>query len=168
MTITYNSEKIIERLQLEKHPEGGYYRETYRSGENFSSGSGDLLFPGGRPFSTAIYYLLTSDQISKLHRIKSDEIWHYYLGSPATIHVIQPNGKYQTLYFGPDIDSLQQFQHIIPAGSWFGVTVNNPDSFFLAGCTVSPGFDFIDFEIADSYKLKKDFPGLTEIIEKLS
>lgn len=159
---------IIEHLNLESHPEGGYFRETYRSENRFPSINTDTGFPGGRSYSTAIYFLLKSSQHSAFHRIRSDEIWHYHLGSSATIHIIHPDSLYQALYLGADFENGQEFQHVVPAGSWFGVTVDHPGSFSLSSCTVSPGFDFKDFEMADPYKLKHAFPEHKEIIEKLS
>jgi len=161
-------EMIIETLGLEEHPEGGYFKETYRSESSFSNSTDDSEFPGGRSYSTSIYYLLKSGQTSAFHRIKSDELWHFHIGSPLTIHIIHPDSLYEALYLGPDIHTGQQFQHAVPAGSWFGVSVNKPDSFTLAGCTVSPGFDFRDFEMGDPYMLKQAFPEHQEIIEKLS
>lgn len=163
-----NSDTIIEALGLIEHPEGGFYKETYRSGNSFSNGVDDSEFPTGRSFSTSIYFLLKSDQTSAFHRIKSDELWHFHLGSPLTIHIIHPDSLYEALYLGPDLHTDQQFQHVVPAGSWFGVSIDKPNSFTLSGCTVSPGFDFRDFEMGDPYMLKQAFPEHKEIINKLS
>jgi len=159
---------IIKSLNLEPHPEGGFFKETYRSESHFPGSTDDSHFPDGRSFSTAIYFLLKSHQTSAFHRIRSDEIWHYHLGSSATIHIIHPDSLYEALYLGPDLPSGQEFQHVVPAGSWFGVTVDRPSDFVLAGCTVSPGFDFRDFEMADPYRLKNAFPEHKDIIEELS
>ncbi len=161
-------ETIIESLDLEEHPEGGYYKETYRSENSFPTGVDDSEFPGGRSYSTSIYYLLKSGQTSAFHRIKSDELWHFHLGSSLTIHIIHPDTLYEALYLGPAVDTDQHFQHVVPAGSWFGVSVDKPNNFTLAGCTVSPGFDFRDFEMGDPYMLKQAFPEHKEIIDKLS
>jgi predicted cupin superfamily sugar epimerase len=165
---TMDADTIIELLNLEQHPEGGYFRETYRSPHRFASSTTDAGFPAGRSYSTAIYFLLKGDQHSAFHRIRSDEIWHYHLGSAATIHIIHPDSLYEALYLGSDLENGQQLQHVVPAGSWFGVTVNHPESFSLSSCTVSPGFHFNDFEMADPYRLKNAFPEHKEIIEKLS
>lgn len=160
-------ELLKEKLDLKPHPEGGYFKETYRSNEKIG---GELVkeFPAGRSFGTAIYYLLEGTGISKFHRIKSDETWHFYEGTSATIHIIHPDGLYEALYLGKDIESGYQFQHVVPANSWFGVSVDNADGYILAGCTVAPGFDFSDFEIGDAYKLKQAFPDHKEIIENLT
>jgi len=160
--------RFIEKLNLIEHPEGGYYKETYRSSGEFTTSTDGETFPNGRAYSTAIYYLLTGGQVSKFHRIRSDEIWHFYAGTSATIHIIHPDSLYQALYLGSDIENGQQFQHIVPAQCWFGVTVDNPAGFFLAGCTVAPGFDFRDFEMADPYKMKQAFPEHNAIIDQLS
>lgn len=157
----------IDNLNLQKHPEGGYYKETYRS-EGKIKTSNDGLFPGSRNYSTAIYFLLKGQQHSKFHRIQSDELWHFHAGSPATIHIIHPNSFYEARYLGPELLIGQKFQQVVPAQSWFGVTVDTPRSFMLASCTVSPGFDFRDFEMADSYQLKQAFPEHTAIIDQLS
>lgn len=162
------AEKLIEKLQLQNHPEGGYFKETYRSEGIIQPESENSEFPAGRNYSTSIYYLLDGTETSSLHRIRSDESWHFYSGTSATIHVIHPDSLYQALYLGPDLEKGQEFQHTVPAGSWFGVSVDNPNSYMLAGCTVAPGFDFKDFEMGDPYKLKQTFPEHREIIDKLS
>lgn len=166
--MTKNADYYIENLNLQKHPEGGYFKETYRSKQKISASDNDVSFPGNRNYSTAIYFLLNGHQHSKLHRILSDELWHFHAGSSATIHIIHPDSLYEARYLGSDLQKGQQFQQIVPAQSWFGVTVDNQDSFLLASCTVSPGFDFRDFEIADSYQLKQAFPEHADIIDRLS
>lgn len=161
------TEILIEKLDLIPHPEGGYYRETYRSKEVIR-GDKKNGFPLGRSYGTAIYYLLEGTDISRFHRIKSDETWHFYEGTSASIHIIHPDGQYETLYLGSDIEAGYQFQHVVPANSWFGVSVVKPSGYLLAGCTVAPGFDFNDFEIGDAHKLKQAFPEHKSIIEKLT
>lgn len=159
---------IVNQLNLAPHPEGGYYKETYRSEGVIQPDSDESFYPVGRHFSTAIYYLLESSETSSFHRIRSDETWHFYGGSPATIHIIHPDALYEALYLGPEIESGQAFQHTVPGGSWFGVSVDKTDSYLLAGCSVAPGFDFDDFEMGDSYKLKQAFPEHVAIIEQLN
>lgn len=160
-------EILRKKLNLEPHPEGGYFKETYRSKEKIG-GKLDKEFPSGRSFGTAIYYLLEGTDRSKFHRIKSDETWHFYEGTSATIHIIHPDGLYEAQYLGNDLNSGYQFQHIVPAHSWFGVSVDDINGYMLAGCTVAPGFDFNDFEIGDAYKLKQAFPEHKEIIDNLT
>lgn len=158
--------ELIDNLHLEPHPEGGYFSETYRSTDTFETSGKD--FPAGRNISTSIYYLLQSKDTSLFHRIKSDEIWHHYEGAPLTIHVIDENGAYKQRQLGKEIREGQQPQLSISAGVWFGVTVNHSDSYVLCGCTVSPGFDFKDFEMADRRSMLKNYHHHKKIIEKLT
>lgn len=158
--------QLIQSLNLQPHPEGGYFSETYRSEGTLKQKSEE--FPDGRNFSTAIYYLLGSEDISMFHRIKSDEVWHHYEGSSLTIHVIHQDGSYQKLRLGKDYEKNQQPQQVVAAGAWFGVTVDQSDSFALCGCTVSPGFDFQDFEMAERGILLQKYPEHNEIIKKLT
>lgn len=151
--------ELITELQLMPHPEGGYFTETYRSNSVIDSID--------RNTSTAIYYLLRSDEISRFHRIKSDEVWHHYEGSPVTIHVIHQDSLYEALYLGKEISKGQKPQHVVPAGAWFGVTVDDPDSYTLCGCTVAPGFDFNDFEMGNRYQMLQAFPEHEAIIKTL-
>lgn len=145
----------VEKLNLTPHPEGGFFAETYRA-----QGS----IPGlERNFSTAIYFLLKGDQVSTLHRIASDEVWHFYAGSPLTIHVIDPDGDYEELHIGNAC-----FQAVVPAGKWFGATVDDPDGYSLVGCTVAPGFDFVDFELGQRDELLAAFPQHHDLIQRLT
>ncbi len=158
----------IEKLSLKPHPEGGYFREVYRSKETIPAGALPDRFDGDRTFSTAIYFLLESDQISAFHRIKSDEVWHFYSGSSLTIHIIDDQGGYVQQGLGGNLEADESFQAIIPAGSWYGASVNTPDSYSLVGGTVAPGFDFADFELAKRDELLRNYPGHGEIIERLT
>ncbi len=153
----------IEKLFLVKHPEGGYYRETYRAAESIPQNGLPPRFSGLRAFSTAIYFLLPSGECSALHRIKSDEVWHFYAGNSLTIHVIDERGTYTQIKLGGD-----SFQAVVPAGCWFGATVDGPGSYALAGCTVAPGFDFADFELANRADLVALYPQHRAIIERLA
>lgn len=166
--MTQTADSIIKELDLTPHPEGGYYKEAYRSSGVIEPNSDETVYPAGRNFSTAIYYLLEGTDTSSFHRIRSDETWHFYCGSSATIHIIHPDALYEARYLGPDLSGGQSYQHTIPGRSWFGVSVDDPKSFMLAGCTVAPGFDFNDFEMGDPYKLKQAFPEHSSIIEKLA
>ncbi len=159
-------QQLIESLHLQPHPEGGYFSETYRSPGTIKQKNGG--FPDGRSYSTAIYYLLGSEDVSMFHRIKSDEVWHHYEGTSLTIHVIHPDGSFEKLRLGKNYGKNQQPQLVVPAGAWFGVTVDQPGTFALCGCTVSPGFDFKDFEMAERDDLLEKFPRHSEIIEKLT
>lgn len=160
------TEQLISSLRLQSHPEGGYFAETYRSSGTFKAGSG--AFPDGRNYSTSIYYLLENGDVSLFHRIRSDEIWHHYEGSSLTIHLLPENGIYEKKSVGIKLSHGEYPQLVVPAGVWFGVTVGQPDSYSLCGCTVSPGFDFDDFELARRDELLRKFPGNKAIIRRLT
>jgi len=156
---------IIEALNLYPHPEGGYFSETYRSDSVIPVISG--LAPGERNVSTAIYYLLRSEDISRFHRIRSDEVCHHYMGTAVTLHIIHDDGLYEAKYVGKSLEDGEKPQCVVPAGAWFGATVDKVNSFSLCGCTVAPGFDFADFEMADRYMMLQAFPEHEAIIKKL-
>lgn len=158
--------EIIRSLELEPHPEGGFFREMYRSRETLDT-PGEA-FPSGRNLSTSIYYLLGSDDRSLFHRIRSDEVWHHYEGSAMMIHMIRQDSLYEAVVLGKELSSGQRPQFVVPAGVWFGVTVEEPDSFSLCGCTVAPGFDFRDFEMADRYRMLQAFPEHEAVVMKLT
>lgn len=148
---------LVEKLGLEPHPEGGFYKETYRSTETVETPRGT------RSTSTAIYFLLPKGTKSRLHRIQSDELWHFYSGGPLRIVEIRPDGEVVETVL-----STENPQYCVPAGSWFG-SLPEPDSeFSFVGCTVSPGFDFADFEIGKQEVLLKGFPQAKDWIAKLS
>ena len=155
----------INKLQLIKHPEGGYYREVYRSGEFVHKKNLPDRYSSFRSFSTSIYFLLESNEFSSFHRLKSDEIWHFYEGSPINILMILPNGEFKRIVMGHDADAGEVYQSVIPKGCWFAAHVNNPESFSMVGCMVSPGFDFEDFELGTMDGLLKLFPQHAELIK---
>jgi hypothetical protein len=158
----------IDGLQLRRHPEGGWFRETYRSTEVLSRAALPPRFGGDRAFSTAIYFLLVGDDFSALHRIRQDEIFHFYDGSALLLHVIDPHGSYSMVKVGRDLSAGQLPQAVVKAGSLFGATVSDPRSYSLVGCTVAPGFDFADFEMPDREALCRKFPQHRQIIERLT
>ncbi|HUN22377.1 MAG TPA: cupin domain-containing protein [Anaerolineales bacterium] len=165
------AEDWIARLRLRSHPEGGYFAETYRSVEEIAGSALPERYAGqSRKFSTAIYYLLRFGQVSHFHRLHSDEIWHFYAGQPVSIHSILPNGQAQHVRLGQNPHLGHQFQAIIPAGTWFGAVSNANDvnGYSLVGCTVSPGFDFTDFELAEKNNLLKLFPQHAHLIEQFT
>jgi predicted cupin superfamily sugar epimerase len=156
----------INKLNLQAHPEGGYFAETYRSADTIDSDALPQSFDGDRNISTAIYFLLEGHQFSAFHRIKSDELWHFYAGIPLLVYIINPDGELETLRIGNDLDDGGNFQGIVKAGCWFASMPINEHGFSLVGCTVAPGFDFSDFELADG-ELIKQFPQHSELISKL-
>lgn len=162
-----NAEYFIRHLQMQPHPEGGFFRETYRASETLSAEALPARFAGIRNFSTAIYYLLKQGNYSAFHRIKSDECWHFYAGGTLLIHMINNNGKYCCARLGTNIADGETFQFVVTANTWFA-SEPAPDSLFsLAGCTVAPGFDFGDFEIACKQHLLASYPQHSNIIDKL-
>lgn len=163
-----NAKTWIEYLNLLPHPEGGYFREIYRSEKTIGKSTLPSVYKGNRSVGTSIYYLLISGQKSLLHRIKSDEIRHHYDGSPIVLFLIHEDGKYEEKLLGKDITGGEFPQIVIKGGTWFGAFPKNDNSFSLAGCTVFPGFDFEDFEMADRKKMLNDFPKLESIIIRLT
>jgi hypothetical protein len=167
------AQQWIEHLNLEPHPEGGFYRETYRASLTLPH-SALPGYAGARAASTAIYFLLAGDQFSAFHRLRSDEVWHFYAGSALVVHVIEPDGRYTELLLGSDAASAEQFQNVahfqgvVPAGCWFGLSLRYPNTYALVGCTVAPGFDFADFEMAQRNDLTARYPQHRSIIERLT
>jgi len=158
----------ISRLKLRAHPEGGWYRQTYRADLMIAQSALPSQFKGARAASTAIYFLLDGKNFSAFHRLAADELWHFYAGGALTIHVISPGGDTSEILLGPKSDTGESFQGVVPAGSWLGARVNDPRSYSLVGCTMAPGFDFADFELADRAKLIGLFPQHRALIEQLT
>jgi hypothetical protein len=159
---------LVNRLELEKHPEGGYFKETHRSIGEITEENLGANFKGSRNYSTTIYFLLTSDNFSAFHRIKQDEIWHFYDGSPIRLHVITKEGIYKEYIIGRDFAKGQLPQRIVKGGDWFASEVMGDNSYSLAGCTVSPGFTFEDFEMKSKNELVELFPEHEEVIGRLT
>jgi predicted cupin superfamily sugar epimerase len=155
----------IRELDLAPHPEGGWYRESYRAGERFP-GAAQTRFPAGRSLSTAIYFLLDHANFSAFHRIRSDELWHHYDGDGTDVHVIEPGGDYRRLALGRG--EGRQPQAVVPAGCWFAAEVARGGDFALLGCTVAPGFDFADFELADGIALADACAQHAPLVRRLS
>lgn len=157
----------IDKLKLLPHPEGGFYRESYRATETIPATGLPSRFGDQRNFSTAIYFLLRSQDRSFFHRIKSDELWHFHTGKCLSVFVLDDQGLTEHK-LGPDPDKGESLQVVIPANRWFGAKLSDPDGYTLSGCTVAPGFDFADFELADRASLIKQFPSFAEIIHELT
>jgi uncharacterized protein len=158
----------IEKLELEAHPEGGYYRQTYRADLILRKEALPPQFTGARSISTAIYSLLDNGNFSAFHRLRSDELWHFYLGGSLAVHVIDEGGHYSEIQLGSDLESGETLQAVVKAGCWFASRVKNQNSFALVGCAVSPGFDFDDFELAKREELAARYPQHRKIIEQLT
>lgn len=157
----------IDRLDLDPHPEGGYYRETYRTDETIPAAALPDRFDDARNVAALIYFLLPGGAFSALHRIRQDEAWHFYAGSPLTLHQIAPDGTYTAITLGRAVDEGQQLHTVVPSGTWFGATVEN-DDYALVGCTTAPAFDFADFELADRAALVAEYPQHRARIERLT
>lgn len=158
----------IDRLQLIPHPEGGYYRQTYRAELTLEKAALPPEFGGSRSVATAIYFLLKGTDFSAFHRLRSDEMWHFYAGGPLVEHVIDEDGQHSEILLGSDAESGQVFQAVVKAGCWFGSRVRDPGAFALVGCTASPGFDFADFELAKRDELVRLYPQHRQLIEGLT
>lgn len=158
------AEEIIRSLDLKPHPEGGYYRETYRA-----SGTVPGLGKGkDRVYSTGIYYLLVPGAVSKMHRLGWDEMFHFYLGDPVTWVSLAPQGGVRKALLGNRLDRGEEPQLVIPAGTWFGGYLNEGGSFALMGTTVAPGFEFEDFVLGSREELLAGFPRAKDEILKLT
>ncbi len=161
-------EFLIQKFNLQPHPEGGYYRETYRSNASIPKNVLPQWYSGDRNHSTCIYFLLTSDTFSAFHRIHQDEIWHFYDGSPIVLHMISDDGDYSNITIGNHFDAGQVPQFVVPGGYWFAAEVLEKEAYAFVGCTVSPGFHFDDFQLPSQKVLLELFPVHKEIIEKLT
>ncbi len=158
---------FIKHLQLQPHPEGGFFKEMYRSPGIISSRCLPKKFNGDRNYSTAIYFLLQRNDFSAFHKILSDECWHFYEGSTLLIHVIDKDGNYSCVKLGRKLHEGEVFQFVVPANCWFASEPSLKSEFALAGCTVSPGFDFADFEMGNQKHLEEAYPQHRMLIERL-
>src|SRR5258708_22977171 len=154
------SAEVMRSLNLKPHTEGGFYRETYRNGQ---------IIPGlDRVYSTGIYYLLVPGTVSKFHSLKSDEMFHFYLGDPVTWVLLHPEGKVEKVVLGNKLDRGNVLQLVIPAGTWFGGYLNEGGQWGLMGTTVAPGFDFADFIFAEKEELLRVFHSTQQEIDRLT
>ncbi|MBU3181701.1 cupin domain-containing protein [Clostridium psychrophilum] len=163
----YSSQYFIDTLNMEPHPEGGFYKSSFDSCENISSNELKTKFEGERILWTSIYFLLRDGEISSFHRLKSDEMWYYHAGSPLSIYMISPNGELTTKQLGLNIKNGEVPQFLVPKNYLFGSAMNS-SGYSLVGCMVSPGFDFKDFEIFERAALLNKYPQHKEIIIKLT
>jgi hypothetical protein len=157
-------DELIRRFDLQPHPEGGFFRETYRSSDAIRrTHSAD-----SRSASTAIYYLLCDGAHSAWHRIQSDEVWHFYAGDPLNVYVLEDDGALTVHRLGNALEHADcVFQAVVASGKWFAAQCDDTASVALVGCTVAPGFEFSEFEIADVNALLRDYPQHRDLIEKL-
>ena len=160
--------QLVKSLALLPHPEGGFYKEVYRSNQVIAQEVLPDDFSGDRSYCTSIYFVLTSDNFSAFHRIKQDEIWHFYGGSCLSVHVIDASGAYTEHKLGMNLTQGERPQLVVPGGCWFASSVPAKNSYAFVGCTVAPGFEFDDFELAERTVLQKAYPKYSEIIHKLT
>lgn len=158
----------IERLSLTPHVEGGAFREVYRSELTIPRSNLPLFFQGDRSASTAIYFLLAQGQFSAFHRIAADELWHFYYGDALVVYEITHNGRMIEHRLGANPEQGEVFQTVVKAGSWFASAPAPGSEYALVGCTVAPGFDFADFELAERKPLVQQYPEHAHIITRLT
>jgi len=159
---------LVKELDLLPHPEGGYYKETYRSEGKITQACLSSDFKGDRNMATGIYFLIEKGNFSALHKIKSDETWHFYYGDALEVIEINEQGLLTITCIGNNILNGEIFQHTVKANTWFGSRVSNNGNFSLVGCTVYPGFDFNDFELATRHELIQLFPQHKNLISELT
>ncbi|MCA5014072.1 MULTISPECIES: cupin domain-containing protein [unclassified Enterococcus] len=153
----------IEQLQLEPHSEGGYFKQVLSSDQSLQTSEKVV-----RPYYTSIYFLLTSENPSHFHRLKSDEVWYYHAGSPLSIHLLYPDGHYEIIRLGNDLEAGEVLQAVVPKNVIFGSTVDTDQAFALVSCMVSPGFDYQDFELFTKKQLLSSYPEHEKVIDRLA
>src|SRR6218665_315139 len=165
--MNHTAQTWIRHLQLNQHVEGGWYSEIYRSALTIPHQAIQPAFSGDRSASTHIYFLLEKEDFSAFHRIKSDEIWHFYNGDPLIVYEIDQDGILTEHLLGQDPSQGQSLCCVIKANNWFGSKVADGGTYGLAGCTVAPGFDFADFDLAEKKKLMEEFPSHRDLIDSM-
>ncbi|ACF14197.1 protein of unknown function DUF985 [Chloroherpeton thalassium ATCC 35110] len=158
----------IEQLELEPHAEGGFFKEVYRSPDFVASDGLPNRYQTKRALSTSIYFLITDQEFSAFHRLQSDEVWHFYDGDALALHLLTNDGNLKTARLGKNIEAGESLQLVMPGLHWFAAEMTKPNSYALVGCTVSPGFEYSDFELAEKNELLKIYPQHTAIIQRLT
>lgn len=160
----------IFRLRLAPHPEGGYFSETYKSADIIPAVGLPARYDSERAACTAIYFLLRAGEVSKFHRLHSDELWFYHAGCSLTVFILQPDGSLLARHVGPDFDRQEQLQVLMPHGVWFAARPNTDTAgdYTLVSCVVAPGFEFRDFELADRADLLAAYPQYGGLIRHLT
>ncbi len=165
----HTAREIIDRLQLVPLTiEGGHFRETYRSSMTVTAGTFPNDYGGDRSVSTAIYYLLTPETFSAIHRVKSDEVFHFYAGDAVEMLQLWPNDEAKVITIHNDLAAGHEPQVIVPAGVWQGCRLVRGGQWALMGCTVAPGFDYSDFELGDRAALLMAYPEYSILITELT
>jgi predicted cupin superfamily sugar epimerase len=161
-------DQIKKHLGLIAHPEGGSFIQTYKSHEIVAKDALDPRYPAARSTGTAIYYLLEPGTFSEMHRLKSDEIFHFYLGDPVEQLQLWPDGSFRIVLIGSDLERGQSPQLVVPKNVWQGARLAPGGNFALLGCTVAPGFEFEDYESGTRESLIQQFPSQRELISALT
>lgn len=161
-----SADKIIEHFFLGKHPEGGYYHEVYRSETKLNNLP--KSFSGSRTSLTSIYFLLKSGDKSLFHRLLSDEIWYFHVGTALKFYLIDPLGNLKTYMVGSDFLNGEVLQVAAPANHYMAAEVVSDNSFSFISCAVAPGFDFADFEMGDKKSMTKEYPRHADLIDKFT
>jgi predicted cupin superfamily sugar epimerase len=169
MSLDPTVQALIAALELQPHPlEGGYFRETYRSADRLPAHALPARYGREKSAGTAIYYLLTPDSFSALHRLPTDEIFHFYWGDPVLMLQLEPTGNGRVVLLGPDVLAGQSPQVIVPRGVWQGSCLAPGGRFALLGTTLAPGFDYSDYEAGDGERLAEQYPSFADLIHRLS
>jgi hypothetical protein len=163
------AEQIVKHFKMQPLPqEGGYFIETYRAAEVLKK---EILSPGvsgDRNISSVILYLLAAKTVSLMHRLKHDEMFHFYMGNPVTMLQLHPDGSSEIVTLGHDILEEQKVQVLVPKGTWQGAFIQPGGKFSLMGCSVAPAFDEADFELGDRETLLAKYPDMRELILRLT
>ena len=165
---TISVDYLIKEFDLQPHPEGGYFREPYRAQGIIKKQVLPPTFKGDRNYSTTVYFLLPKRSKSRLHRLPSDEVWHFYLGGPLKLIIINKEGAVEEITLGHNVQAGHKLQYVVPAGLWFGSYPAKGTAYSFVGCTVAPGFDFADLEMAKTEDLLKHYPQAKKTIEFLA
>lgn len=161
-------EELVRVLDLSPHPEGGWFRETYRSGTPIPAGNLPEAYGGTRSAGTAILYLLTDDAFSSMHRLRGEEMFHFYLGDPVEMFQLKADGTGEVVVLGHDIEAGMRPQVVVPGGVWQGARVRSGGKYALLGTTMFPGFDYADFELGERAALVEQYPEFAERITSLT
>lgn len=168
MDTDINIQDIVQKLELAPHPEGGWFRETYRSPLEIVATSMVPEMEGPRNLLTSIYYLLAGSQVSKFHKLLADEIWYFHSGTGCVLHLINSYGTYDQIHLGLNLSEGQIPQVLVPAGTWFGAEVSDRKGHALVGCAMAPGFDFKDWQMGEREALIRAFPSHAGVISRLT
>jgi uncharacterized protein len=163
-----SAEDWIRKLGLASHVEGGYYGEIFRASQQIPASALPAYYDGPRSIASVIHFLLKAPSVSRLHRLRSNEVWLFHTGAPLALHIFDPPGGHSRVVLGVDIPAGEMLATVVRRGSWFGATVEDPAGFSLVSCAVMPGFEFADFELADRDLMLKQFPRHRDIIERLT